>query len=98
ATETFVTANAAGGGGGGGAVALPIVPVAERAFGALIVQLYDAFLAGAFQVQSTSVPLPDPCATVVPLLFATVTVHALAADSRAWKRIGPPSTPATVGP
>ena len=49
-----------------------------------------------FHVQSTFAPFPFPVATAFPSWSTTVTVHGSADERRAWKRVGPPSDPATA--
>jgi hypothetical protein len=51
----------------------------------------------AFQVQSTAVPLPLPCATTAPPEPFTCTSQARAEERRAVKRTGPPTAPSTLG-
>gem|GEM_PF-6780968 len=76
----------------------PIVPVASRAPGELIVHLKSPLPATSEpHVQSTAGPVPVPDATTRPSWSTTVTVHGSADETRAWKRIVPPSTPETVG-
>ena len=77
---------------------VPIVPVADRAPGAAIVQVKrPAPAAGELHVQSTSGPRPVPEATILPSASAIVTVQGSAEETRPWKRMRLPSAPATVG-
>src|SRR5438309_702103 len=76
----------------------PTVPVADRAPGVSIAYEYDPGSAAlASQVQSTALPLPEPASTTSPRESVTVTVQRAAADTRAVKRTGPRSFPATAG-
>ena len=77
---------------------VPIAPVPERAPGVAIAQVYrcrGAVLAS--HVQSTSAPVPVPCAATRPEESVTVTLHGSALVSRAVKWTGPPSLPTASG-
>jgi hypothetical protein len=84
--------------GGGAPRRVPSEPFAGSTPSPEIVQVNEpTMLAGERHVQSTIAPVPFPTATVLPRRSAIVTVHGIADESRAWKRTGPPSRPATDG-